>query len=240
MTGAIVVFTKTLGVSPVKSRLAKDVGTACADEFFELSLKAIEESVEQICVDLNRQGHSFMPIWSVAENKALKNERWSEWKVQAQTPDEGKYELGERLNYVYSQLESLYDVIFFIGVDSPQITSEHFSQALMKLKKPECQFAIGPSDNGGYYLFAGGGEIPESVWLETPYGVSITCEEFIHRLSPSGEVQTISSLIKVDDLESLKKLQKYWKQQELKMPMQKYLKGFVSKVLSKPVDSTDK
>ena len=43
LSGALVVFAKTIGLSSVKTRLAAGVGKEAAERFYELSLKAVED-----------------------------------------------------------------------------------------------------------------------------------------------------------------------------------------------------
>ena len=44
---AIVCMVKTPGFSPVKTRLSQDIGSAKAEEFFVLAVKAIEQTLRK-------------------------------------------------------------------------------------------------------------------------------------------------------------------------------------------------
>ena len=73
MKGALVVFVKTPGLSPVKTRLAKGIGSENAKTFFVKSVKAVESIAHRILKNNDVDCH---PHWAVAENDGLSHELW--------------------------------------------------------------------------------------------------------------------------------------------------------------------
>ena len=116
MKGAIAILAKTPGLTPTKTRLAKDLGRQKTDEFYRLSLEAIEETL----IEAQRQENVEI-YWALAEENGKSD--WSNfphfWT--------GEGDFGQRLDQVYSKLIKDYDFVSLIGTDSPQIKAEDIS-----------------------------------------------------------------------------------------------------------------
>ena len=96
MAGAIAILVKTPGYSPVKSRLAADLGRARAEHFFRLSAKAVESAVRQF-LDVRQDWQAY---WYVVERKALQDPLWSGLSTRPCGPGD----LGARMNRIYQHL----------------------------------------------------------------------------------------------------------------------------------------
>ena len=57
MSGAIAIFVKTPGLSPVKTRLAVKLGQKVAEEFHLTSAQAVAETVQTACKQDDIQGY---------------------------------------------------------------------------------------------------------------------------------------------------------------------------------------
>jgi len=195
---ALAIFVKTPGHSSVKTRLAATTGREFAEEFYSLSVEAIEELGNAAF----RSIPGLVPHWAVAESEAVADPRWSGFAVV----DQGSGDLGTRLDRVHQALIGKFDRVLLIGADSPQLTVGHLRASIEALEKG-ADFCIGPAKDGGYHLFASRKTIPPDVWMRVPYSCARTASEFVRLLAPIGEVATGEVLGDVDeeaDLESLR------------------------------------
>ena len=61
--GAAAVFVKTIGYSPLKTRLASGIGTLQADQFYRLACQSISEQLLEV-------SPTIQPYWAVAESQS--------------------------------------------------------------------------------------------------------------------------------------------------------------------------
>jgi uncharacterized protein len=195
---AVACFVKTPRLSPVKTRLAAEIGTARAEEFYGLAIEAVREVLH----DVKTQGVA-TPFWAVAEAEGVFHPLWQDLGCLSQ----GEGELGERLARVYRRLREEYDRVLFIGADSPQLTSGHLAAALRELEQGTA-FVLGRCPDGGFYLFAGAQSIPEAVWTETPWSTPSTADEFQARLMKQGPVALLTTMCDVDVVDDLERLRR--------------------------------
>jgi len=198
MTGALAIFAKTPGLSPVKTRLAADIGAEKAEQFYRYSVKCLEELA--LTVLRETQG-ALVPYWAVGEENGLNHSLWGNFD-RLWTGDGG---LGDRLNHVYAALLKKHDHVILIGTDSPQLSSGRIIEAHEILRK-KTGHVIGPAEDGGYYLYGGHVPLPRDLWLSVPYSVSETCAVFAKKLQPHGEIHYLSRTFDVDLLEDFEKL----------------------------------
>jgi len=190
MKGVIAIFVKTLGISPVKTRLAQTIGKEKAEEFYARSVVAVQAAIQE--------ASRVKPLWVVAEEEGL--ESWDRFE----TIYAGGGELGEGLHSIYSKLLAQNDFVILIGADSPQITPEIISQAIDELK--EHDFVFGPAEDGGFYLLCGKQEIPKRVWLNIPYSSDATLSSLVKELESLGSIGFVETLTDVDVEDDLEKL----------------------------------
>ena len=193
-TLAVAVFVKTPGRSPLKTRLAKTVGTEAAHKFYILACKTIAQTLRQAQAETSQ---AVQPIWAVAEDDA--DASWSEFPIIHQ----GKGELGEKLHHVYSSLLARYDSVALIGADAPQITANDLKLTRDALKAGQ-DFVAGPASDGGFYLFAGKTKIEKTIWLNTPYSQSDTLEILLKATKKLGSTTTLHRYTDIDTSEDLK------------------------------------
>jgi len=198
MKVAIAIFVKTPGLSPIKTRLAKDVGRDKAEEIYVVSVKAVEEAVREA---VERLEGALVPYWAVAEKEGLSSKMWSSFDVMSS----GEGDLGMRLTHVYSSLFAKYDFVLMIGSDNPEITPDIILQAIQGLKSG-CGYVIGPAYDGGFYLFGSGKRLSESQWCAVPYSREDTRERLIEEFGIRGDCELLEFLTDIDDLDSLRQV----------------------------------
>jgi len=195
MYGAIALFVKTPGLSPVKTRLAKELGVEAAESFHLAAARAVAAVINASAKQAALQG-----VYAVAEQSALADDLWQDLPCLWQ----GEGGLGERMSLVYETLLKQYDFVILVGADIPQMTVKHLLKAGDWLARDEhARFAFGPSVDGGFWLFGGNCSLSHNLWTDITYSVADTGQQFLNKINVLGEVQTIASLQDVDELQDL-------------------------------------
>ena len=197
MNGALAIFAKTVGLSPVKTRLAADIGQSAAEAFYTLSVEAVAQIAERVQEQMQ---DGLTPYWALAEEKATEHPSWQQFK----TLWTGEGDLGLRLHTIYSSLQKSHDYVALIGTDSPQLEPTSLSDAIERLEGQPQSCFIGPCPDGGFYLFLSAISIPEQVWTNVTYSEATTLQQLTHQLeqvdisvellAPQGDVDTASDL----------------------------------------------
>ncbi|CAN5756375.1 TIGR04282 family arsenosugar biosynthesis glycosyltransferase [soil metagenome] len=198
VTGALAIWVKTPGLSPVKTRLAASIGTNAAEEFYRLSAQAVAAVVRQA---VGTSAELLAPYWAVAEEAALAHPDWRAFPTVYQ----GEGDLGARLSHVYDTLLQRHSWVIFIGADAPQITSELLAEAAQVLNETG-DFVIGPAEDGGYYLFGGSTPLPCTLWIAVPYSAGDTLEAFAELLRSFGSIRYLPRMFDVDTVDELMRL----------------------------------
>jgi rSAM/selenodomain-associated transferase 1 len=185
-SAAIAIFVKTPGLSPVKTRLAKTLGSVAAESAYRLSVKAIEQTVKTVDAD---------SYFAVAEQAGLKNSLWQGLECLQTGPGC----LGQRQHHIYQTLLRRYQQVILIGSDSPQLTAIRLQQAIEALKTE--QFVMGPARDGGYYLFAGKCQLSQTFWTNLSFSRADTCDNLLaalpakaHLLAPLTDLDTVEDI----------------------------------------------
>lgn len=187
------IFVKTPGLSPIKTRLGKEIGKEEAEAFHL-------ESAKKVCEELllfKKKTTGFAPHWAVAEEAGIYSPHWSSMPCLYQ----GNGELGHRLHRVYNQLIENYGAAFLLGSDSPEINSAILESAVTALKNRD--FVIGPATDGGFYLFGGKRKLEATLWDAVPYSTSQTAALLLREVKQLGTVQLIQTLSDIDTVEDL-------------------------------------
>lgn len=192
---AVAVFVKTPGLSPLKTRLAAHIGKEKAEEFYFLSLKALESVLKKA----HEKDANLSCFWAVAEENGLDNPLWESFPKVFQ----GEGSLGERLHHVFSYLIKSHETVLLIGADCPELSTEHLEQAAKILGKKTASFVLGPALDGGFYLFGGRTPLPKHIWIETPYSEGTTFDTIYKSLKELGKVELLNSAQDIDTLEDL-------------------------------------
>jgi len=198
MNTGLAIFAKTLTLSPVKTRLAADIGVTLAETFYALSL----ETVTQIVKTAQKQNQNkLISYWALAEEKAVNLACWN--KFPALWTGEGDF--GKRLHTIYNTLFERYSSVILIGTDSPQLEPVALTSAIKKLQDQSGDCVIGPCPDGGFYLFAAQIPIPEEIWRNVIYSKNTTLQQLsgqleahgikVHLLPMEGDVDTADDLI---------------------------------------------
>ena len=194
---AIAVWVKTPGFTPAKTRLAKVIGTAAAEEFHQLAVNAVREIVDDAC---HLAPELLAPYWAVAEGDVAAHASWSGFPVPAQ----GEGGLGERLAHIYDELLAVHRAVIFIGADSPQLSAEELVNAAALLLRPTGpEFVLGPAADGGFYLFGGHRLLSAAAWTGVTYSAPSTAAELIAALERVGRVELLATTFDVDTIEDL-------------------------------------
>ncbi|MDQ3270100.1 MAG: DUF2064 domain-containing protein [Pseudomonadota bacterium] len=165
MNGAIAIFVKTPGYSPIKTRLALELGEERAMQFHQLSAAAVA-SVAQRAQGL----HGMSVYWAVAEAEAVA--QWTGFPAIAQAPGG----LGERMARVHAQLVARHGFGILIGADTPQLATQQLEQARQWLSAPASRLALGRAHDGGFWLFGANLAPPLSTWNAVEYSAAGTAE----------------------------------------------------------------
>ena len=198
-SGAIVIFIKTPGFSPVKTRLAKSIGKIPAETFHTLAAQATE-AVVQDCVHKSEGG--ITPYFAVAEEKALNHPLWEKFTVISQ----GEGEVGDRLFKVYNELREKHRFVILVGADCPQMNVDHLAEAIQICDEAE-QFVLGPCDDGGFFLFGGSKALPRELWQAIPYSSGQSTKVLNLLVKNMGTIKTMRPLFDVDTIDDLHKLE---------------------------------
>lgn len=194
-TPAIAVFVKTPGASPVKTRLAASIGNSKAKEFYQLSLNAVEDTLDQLLAS-----EAVRPYWAIAEDQARSDTRWQRHQRVLQGPGE----LGRRIAHVFGALLEEHNTVLAIGGDSPQITPQMLIDAIEHLKRSVGPaHVIGRCHDGGFYLVGANYLLPLGLWEEVTYSTESTADKLTARLALHGPVYEMPPLCDVDRVDDL-------------------------------------
>lgn len=224
-SGAIAVFVKTPGYSPVNSSLVESVGKQSAEIFYKLSCDAIAAVVNKIVKD--EKTASITPYWVVAESTAMKNPLWNGFSRIAQ----GDGPLGERLARLYNELLEKHDFVVFLWADSPQITINLLEEAVNSLKTSD-RFILGPVEDGRIYLFGGSQAVDSKIWTSVPYGDWQTAELLKKKLVHISGIKELLSLFDIEAAEDMMRLHKFLVNQKELLPEQKTLQNWLKCIKS--------
>ena len=211
--GAIAIFVKTPGYSPLKTRLAESIGETLAEQFHQLSAKAVEAVVRAVALQ-----KPVFPFWAVAEEAALSDPLWKQFPTISQ----GTGDLGTRLAYVNQSLSATYDYVIFLGADAPQLPVASLATAVEYLSviTDRPRFVIGPACDGGFYLFGSQICLTQEAWLNVPYSASNTAEKLREQIQGRGDILELPILTDVDTVHELKKIKQEVSDMESVLPEQ--------------------
>ena len=197
MKTALAIFAKTPGLSLVKTRLAVDFGQTNAEIFYRMSVGAVEE----IALTANELSENTIDLyWAVPEKQAVQQHRQKIFPALWT----GHSELGEGINNICEELFSRYKQVILIGTDSPQLKPVLILEAIDRLSSKPDSCVIGPSADGGFYLFGSNIRIPRAIWSRVTYSRDNTLKQLLTQLKKSGySVSLLSKEIDVDHFDDL-------------------------------------
>lgn len=200
MTIGAAVFVKTPGYSPLKTRLAADLGTDRAEEFHLRATDCVRDVLQAACDLLRPDEIELVPCWAVAEPEAMTAECWRDFPCIGQ----GMGGLGERLDHVYRELVFQHDGAIVLGADSPQLTPDDLGQAARMLQSEGIDFCLGPSADGGFYLFGGTRPLSREIWTSIRYSQETTGDDLLSRVAEVGRCERLAEHVDVDTMKELR------------------------------------
>lgn len=224
MSGAIAVFVKTPGLSPVKTRLASVLGQENAESFHLASARSVSAVIQSFS-----QLENIKSYYAVAEQSALKHSYWQDLPCIWQ----GEGGLGERMAHIYQTLLSEHDFVLLVGADIPQMTVTELQKASTWLTHHEqARLAFGPSVDGGFWLLGGNCNIPQVIWKQVSYSEADTGTQFFNKIEKLGEIKTLASLLDADEADDLIPLRKALIELSIPLPEQLEVVQFLDNLTS--------
>lgn len=223
MSGAIAIFVKTPGFSPLKTRLAVKLGQKTAEAFHLASAQAVAEVIRETCKEDTVLGY-----YAVAEQSALNHGCWQDLPCVWQ----GEGGLGERMAHIYQTLLAQHDFVILVGADIPQMTVANLlgaSSWLLHVDYP--RLAFGPSDDGGFWLLGGNCHMPQNIWTDVIYSKNDTGSQFFNHIEQLGDIKILLSLRDVDEVKDLLPLRMALVEIKKLLPAQRELIRFLDVVL---------
>lgn len=202
---AIAIFVKTPGYSSIKTRLARDVGQAKAEQWHRLAAEAVAKQATKAAIG---------PVYfAVAEPEARNHPLWS----SLPTLDQGEGGLGERMHHVHNHLIEEHGSALLLGADTIQWQPDWLQQADRWLENTEPRLCIGPARDGGFWTFGSNCKIDRAAWISVRYSRADTLTEFIGAMHDSGpDSGQWMELPRLTDLDELSDIQ--WVLDELSQP----------------------
>ena len=194
MSCGVAIFVKTPSLSPVKTRLGPGLGRSHAQALYLASASAVASVAEAA-----QRGGSVHAYWAVAEDVGLTADAW---RGLPQLP-QGEGSLGARMAQVYRLLRQQHRGAVLIGADTPQLVAAALARAAHWLESDERRLVIGRAQDGGFWLFGGNAELPDSAWLEPRYSTAGTADEFVAAMHDHGrwlQLETLRDIDTADDL----------------------------------------
>ncbi|NOQ63390.1 MAG: DUF2064 domain-containing protein [Methyloprofundus sp.] len=195
MSGAIAVFVKTPGLSPVKTRLAATLGKEAAEAFHLVSSQSVSSVAQSLSLQADVKSY-----YAVAEESALNHHYWDDMPCLWQ----GEGGLGGRMAHIYQTLLSEHDFVILVGADIPQMTpTELLNAASWLCHEDQARLVFGPSVDGGFWVFGGNCPVPHSLWTDVVYSAADTGTQFFNKIERLGELKALALLQDVDEVSDL-------------------------------------
>ncbi|NOQ16023.1 MAG: DUF2064 domain-containing protein [Methyloprofundus sp.] len=195
MSGALAVFVKTPGLSPVKTRLAATLGQESAEAFHLAASCSVVAVADALSQQLDLQSY-----YAVAESEGLEHGYWQDLPCLWQ----GEGGLGERMAHIYQSLLAKHDFVILVGADIPQMTATELLTAATWLTHVESKrLAFGPSVDGGFWVFGGNCPVPQNLWTDVIYSAPETGTHFLKNIEQLGAVKMLVALRDVDEVSDL-------------------------------------
>ena len=182
----VVIFARTPRLGRVKTRLAADVGEATALWFYRATLNAVAR-------------------------RLASDRRWTTWL--GVTPDadvldkrippcgipripQGGGDLGDRMTRCMRRFGT--HPVAIVGSDVPDLERRHVAEAFEALRR--CDFAIGPSDDGGYWLVgAAQGARVGALFRNVRWSGMHALSDTVVNAGPDARVAFVRTLADIDD-----------------------------------------
>jgi rSAM/selenodomain-associated transferase 1 len=213
---AVIVFVKFPQKGKVKTRLAKDMGTNFATEFYRICAEHILSEIEKLQKE-NFTSHIY--CYSDSEVEMVSGWVGKEFIVKPQISGD----LGERMTMSFNEVfNEGFSKALIIGTDIPDINSDTINDAASKLD--ENDFVIGPSPDGGYYLLGMNKPITE-IFHDLNWSTSFVLQNTLDKIkSLELKVDLLNELVDVDTKNDLSNWMKTCN--DLNNPVYKYVSDY--------------
>ncbi|SDE12038.1 TIGR04282 family arsenosugar biosynthesis glycosyltransferase [Aquimonas voraii] len=197
MSGALALFVKTPGLSPVKTRLAQSIGEARAQALYLACADAVSELLQRFARESGVRCY-----WAIAEDDPLAIAFWAargglDWRGQ------GEGGLGTRMARVHHRLVREHGFGILVGADTPQLRLADLHRAADWLRPAQSRQVWGPAEDGGFWLYGGSRTAPVVLWESVRYSQPRTGSEFHTALADYGDWLDLPTLCDLDTVEDL-------------------------------------
>jgi rSAM/selenodomain-associated transferase 1 len=145
-------------------------------------------------------------------------------------------DFGERLSFAAEDLFTVgFESVCLINSDSPTVAVASFAEAAKELARPGDRIALGPSDDGGYYLI-GLKQLHRRLFKEIDWSTERVFNQTLSRAREAGvEVHLLPTGFDVDDGLILRRLcdELLGKTQELTGAVAPNTQNFLSKIIQR-------
>ncbi|MGK0367119.1 MAG: rSAM/selenodomain-associated transferase 1 [Thermoproteota archaeon] len=187
---ALILFAKTPGLTPVKTRLSKDIGRTLADEFYQLSIEMLKKRSTSFC---NKYGIDL--LIAINEKEASDKSIWKGFNTLYQ----GEGQLGDKLFNIMDLVGREYSQQVVIGSDLPHISEEILINSFMSLD--EYEHVLGPASDGGFYLYGTSLEVTKEFWQGFTWSSDIVCSQLRDKIkAPLYLLPELTDIDQVSDL----------------------------------------
>ncbi len=199
---AVIVFCKPPVVGRVKTRL---IGALSARQAAEAHAACVQDTVAMVNAVPGAQQWLYVASGRAAAQRLAKRLRLGKnWRVVTQRGAD----LGERMrNAIDEQLRAGAEKVVLVGTDSPWMGRARVARALQLLDKTDV--ALGPSEDGGYYLIAAR-RIVSDIFSQIPWGTAAVLPKTLRALratrTPFRLLQRDFDLDRPEDLRRVKRM----------------------------------
>lgn len=171
--GALAVFAKTVSLSPVKTRLQGHYDIHTIHAYYQQAVKATESIMYHAHL-----AHGWRSYWMLPEKQGVQMSCWHGYN----TCYSGEGGLGQRLATTYSALQKAHTQVIIIGTDTPHMPHTLFDKVADWLAAYPQECVIGPTVDGGFYLFAASIVLSPCIWTNVNYSTTTTLCELLAQL----------------------------------------------------------
>jgi len=228
MSGALAIFVKTPGHSPIKTRLAAGIGERAAVAWYAAAAAATASVAKQFSLAC-----AATVYWAVAEAQALDDLHWAALPVLSQ----GTGGLGQRMAAVHTELVARHGRGILIGADAPQLAATDLLRAEQWLCAAEPRLVLGPASDGGFWLIGANRALPLADWTAVEYSQAGTACEFRQRMQRHGDWLELRELADVDHADDVPEVVRALHSLALPSPAQAQLLDFSRELLAAGVSA---
>jgi len=212
----IAIFVKTPGLSPIKTRLAADIGQSNAEHWHQKAALAVAEVATAAKVG--------SVYFAVAEPEAIDHPLWASLPRLVQP----KGDLGHRMERIHAELVERHGSGLLLGADTPQLEAIELQRASQWLAASDPRLVIGPASDGGFWTFGANRTLGRGRLSTIAYSQTDTRYLFEQSLQHFGAWLTLSNQTDVDDQQALVAVNEVLRHKKGLLPKQQALLDWAS------------